>query len=199
MTYNTIQSTQKEVTMIKRSLAYLFFSEKLGPKDALVDGQIHYLTEECGGEESKRIVARNFVTLFKQHPIGFLGGCVFNEKCTIENVRVECGSRKRHKRESLKRRRNSKLYFQVTFTVKVPLVKNSFKDLNKTSQELLHTIAADLNETKLDLDIGNKTLQADKSVSPVITLAGFACDEGQVKRKNRCGEFSLLGFFSILF
>lgn len=184
--------------MIKRSLAYLF-SEKLDPKDALVDGQIHYLTEECGGEESKRIVARNFVTLFKQLSFGLLGGCVFNQKCTIENVRVECGPRKRHKRESLNRRRNSKLYFQVTFTVKVPLVRNSSKDLNKTSQELLQTIAADLNETKLDLDIGNKTLQADKSVSPVITLAGFACDEGQVKRKNRCGEFSLFGFFSILF
>ena len=144
-------------------------------------------------------MAKNFITLFKQHTFGFLGGCVFNEKCTIENVRVECGSRKRQKRESFKRRQKSKLYFQVTFTIKVPLVSNSSQDLNKTSQELSQTIAADLNETKLDLNIGNKTLQVDKSISPAITIAGFACDQGQVKRKNRCGEFSVFGFFSVLF
>ena len=76
----------------------------------------------------------------------------------------------------------------------MPLASNSSQDLNKTSQELSQTIASDLNETQLDLDIGNKTLQADKSVSPVIIIAGFACDKGQVKRKNRCGEFSVFGF-----
>lgn len=182
--------------MIIRSLGH-FFLEELNPKDALVNGRIHYLAEECGGEESNRIVARNFITLFKKHPIGFLGGCVFNEKCTIENVRVECGSRTRQRRESLKTRQTSKLYFQVTFTIKIPLVTNSSQDLNKTSQELSQNIAADLNGTKLDLDIGNETLQVDKSVSPVITIAGFACDKGQVKRKNRCGEFSIFGFFSL--
>ena len=176
--------------MFIRSLGYRFLDE-LSPKDALVNGQIHYLAEECGGEESKRIVASNFITLFKQHPMGFLGGCVSNDKCTIENVRVECGSRKRLKRESLKRRRKSQLYFQVTFTIKVPLASNSSQDLNKTSQELSQTIASELNETQLDLDIGNKTLQVDKSVSPVITIAGFTCDKGQVKRKDRCGEFSV--------
>lgn len=178
---------------------FILCSEELSPKDAVVNGQIHYLTEDCGGEESKRTVARNFITLFKQHPFGFFGGCVSNEKCTIENVRVECGSRKRLKRESLKRRQKSQLYFQVTFTIKVPLASNSSQDLNKTSQELSQTIASDLNETQLDLDIGNKTLQVDKSVSPVITIAGFACDKGQVKRKDRCGEFSVFGLFFVLF
>lgn len=163
-----------------------------------MNGQIHYLTEECGGEESNRMAARNFISLFKQHPFGY-GGCVSNEKCTIENVRVECGSRTRQRRESLDLRPKSKLYFQVTFTIKVPLETNSSRDLNKTSQELSQAIAAGLNETKLDLDIGNKTLQVDKSVPPVITIAGFACDKGQVKRKNRCGEFSVFGFFSLLF
>ena len=162
-----------------------------------MNGQIHYLTEECGDEESNRMVARKFISLFKQHPFGY-GGCVSNQKCTIENVRVECGSRTRQRREFLDRRPKSKLYFQVAFTIKVPLDTNSSQDLNKTSKELSQAIAANLNETKLDLNIGNTTLQIDKSVSPVITIAGFACDEGQVKRKNRCGEFSVLGFFSVL-
>lgn len=168
----------------------LNFLEENNPKDALVNGQIHYLTKECGDEDSKRIVARNFITLFKQHPIGFLGGCFSNEKCTIENVRVECGPRTRQRRESLERRQTSKLYFQVTFTIKVPLLNNSSQDFNKTSVELSETIAADLKETKLDLDIGDVILQADKSVFPVITVAGFACEEGQVERNGRCGEFN---------
>ena len=157
-----------------------------------MNGQIHYLTEECGGEESNQMVARNFISLFRQHPFGY-EGCRFNKKCTMENVRVECGSRTRQRRESLDRRPKSKLYFQVTFTIKVPLQTNSSQDLNKTSQELSQTIAENLNETKLDLEIGNKTLQVDKSVSPVITIAGFTCDKGQVKRKNRCGEFPVVG------
>lgn len=66
---------------------------------------------------------------------------------------------------------------------------NSSQDFNETSQELSQTIAADLKETKLDLDIGDVILQVDKSVSPVITIAGFTCDKGQVERNGRCGEF----------
>ena len=60
------------------------------PKEAVVNGDVHYLADKCGGESVNEVIAGNFINLFKNSPFGMAGGC--NGKCTIDNVGVECGN-----------------------------------------------------------------------------------------------------------
>lgn len=105
----------------------LSVTEKQNPTDVRVEGRVQYLTDKCDGEESKKVVAKNFIALFKQHPIGLFGGCLCNDKCKIENVRVECGTRtsSRKRREIFKTKKPPKTYLRVEFTVTVPLTNTS--------------------------------------------------------------------------
>ena len=134
-------------------------------------------------------MAEKFIALFKQHPVGFLGGCVYNDKCKIENVRVECGVRTRKRRETLKTRQTPRPYLQVAFTITVPLPNTSYQELNITTQELSQNISSDLEQMELDLNVSGVEMQVDKSVSPVITVTDYVCDKGQVRIKSHCGKF----------
>jgi len=127
--------------------------------------------------------------------LGTVGGCDGNEKCTIENVVVECGKQS----GTLKRRdiadseHDSKVPLIVNFDIRVPLPSNtSMTGLNQTTQLISSTILTSLNETDLTLNISGVVLEYDTSKPPVVRVVGLVCNRGQVLKETKCGKNLLL-------
>ena len=148
-----------------------------------MNGELHYLTGDCGGEGMKDDIAEKFIKVLKNSPFGMIGACQ-SELCTIENVKVECGEQ-----TGTRKRRDTKVPLTVKFALKVPLLSNaSVVDLNQTTQELSNDFLAALNETDLNLNISGVFLEYDTSKPPVLRVVGLVCDEGQVLRGAKCGK-----------
>lgn len=152
------------------------------PIGAVVNGTLHYLTDECGGENMHEVIAGHFIQLLKNSPFGNAGVC--QGQCTIDNVEVECGEQ-----TVRRRRRDMKIPLTVKFAVKVPLPSNgSVVDLKQTTQQLSSEFLAALNETDLNLNISGVVLEYDSSKPPVFRVIGLVCDKGQVLRETKCGK-----------
>ncbi|PFX24406.1 sushi, von Willebrand factor type A, EGF and pentraxin domain-containing protein 1-like isoform X3 [Stylophora pistillata] len=173
-------------------------TKKQNPTDVRVEGRVQYHTNKCDGEESKKVVAKEFIALFKQHPIGLFGGCLRNDKCKIENVRVECGTRTRtrKRRGTFKTKKTPITYIQVQFTVTVPLTNTSNQELNKTTKEISQNFRSDLENMDLDLNISGVEMRLDKSTPPVIAIQDYVCDKGQVKIKSHCVNCPMGHFYN---
>lgn len=173
-------------------------SKKQNPTDVRVEGRVQYLTDKCDGEESKKVVAKNFIALFKQHPIGLFGGCLRNDKCKIENVRVECGTRtsSRKRREIFKTKKPPKTYLRVEFTVTVPLTNTSKQELNKTTDEISQNFTSDLKNMDLGINISGVEMTLDKTIPPVIAVQDYVCDKGQVKIGSHCVNCPMGHFYN---
>ena len=159
------------------------------PKEAVVNGDVHYLVDKCGGESVNEVIAGNFIDLFSNSPFGMAGGC--NGKCTIDNVRVECGNQTeaRRRRKAADGKQAFKIPLTVHFSLKVPLPSNApLFDLNQTSQQISNNLLEALNETDLTLDINGVIIVYDLSKPPVFRLTSLVCSEGQVQRGTRCGK-----------
>lgn len=155
----------------------------------MVNGDLHYLVDKCGGQSMNEVIAGNFIELFKNSLFGMAGGC--NGKCTIDNVRVECGNqtKARRRREAADGKQTSKISLAVYFALKVPLPSNaSLLDLNQTSQQISNNLLEALNKTDLNLNISGVILEYDSSKPPVFRLTSLVCSEGQVQRETKCGK-----------
>ncbi|XP_020600487.1 sushi, von Willebrand factor type A, EGF and pentraxin domain-containing protein 1-like [Orbicella faveolata] len=167
------------------------------PKEAVVNGDVHYLADKCGGESVNEVIAGNFINLFRNSPFGMAGGC--NGKCTIDNVGVECGNQTeaRRRRDAPDGKQASKISLTVHFSLKVPLPSNaSLFDLNQTSQQISNNLLEALNETDLTLNINGVIIVYDSSKPPVFRLTSLVCSEGQVQRGPRCVNCPLGYFFN---
>lgn len=165
------------------------------PKEAVVNGDVHYLVDKCSGENMNEVIASNFIDLFTNSPFGMAGGC--NGKCTIENVRVECGNQTdaRRRRKAADGDQTFKIPLTVHFSLKVPLpINSSLFDLNQTSRQISNNLLEALNETDLDLNIKGVIIVYDSSKPVVFRLSSLVCSEGQVQRGTRCGKESPLAF-----
>ena len=135
-------------------------------------------------------IASSFIALYSFH-LGTVGGCDESEKCTIENVDVECGQQSGtlRRRDIANSQQASKVPLTVKFDVKVPLPRNaSVVDLNQTTQEISNTILASLNETDLTLNVSGVVLEYDATRPPVVRIVGLVCDKGQVLKATKCGK-----------
>ena len=154
-----------------------------------MNGDLHYLVDDCGGESVNEVIAGNFITLFRNSPFGMAGGC--NGKCTIDNVRVECGNQTeaRRRRKSADGKQTAKISLTVHFSLKVPLLSNaSILDLNHTSQQILNNLLEALNETDLNLNVSGVIIVYDSSKPPAFRLSSLVCSEGQIQRGAMCGK-----------
>ena len=162
------------------------------PKEAVVNGDVHYLVDKCGGESMNEVIAGNFIDLFTNSPFGMAGGC--NGKCTIENVRVECGNQTKARRRRKAEADGDQTFknpLTVHFSLKVPLPSNaSLFDLNQTSRQISNNLLEALNETDLNLNISGVIIVYDSSKPVVLRLSSLVCSEGQVQRGTRCGKES---------
>ncbi len=150
---------------------------------AIVNGELHYLTDDCGGEDMHEVIASNFIELLNKSRFGMAGACS-HELCTIDNVRVECGEQ-----TGTRRRRDTKVPLTVKFALKVPLPSNASEaNLDQTTQELSSDLLTALNETDLDLNIDGVVIEYDTSKPPVFRVVGLVCDKGQVLRGTKCGK-----------
>ena len=156
----------------------------------MVNGNLHYLVDQCGGEDMNEVIAANFIDLFKNSPFGMAGGC--NGQCTIENVRVVCGANKtevRRRRDVAEGKQKSKIPLTVYVALKVPLPMNASSiDLNRTTMQLSNNILEALLETDLNMNISGVVIEYDTSKPPVFHLTGFVCNKGQVQRGTKCGK-----------
>lgn len=138
----------------------------------------------------KSRIASNSIPLYTQY-LGKLGSFNGNEKCTIENVKVECGEQGiRLIRGRIAYSEHSfKVPLTVTFDVKVPLPSNAYLvDLNQTTQRLSSNVLTSLNKTDPTLNIGGIVLKCDASKPPVVRVKGLGCDKGQVLKGIKCGK-----------
>ena len=156
----------------------------------MVNGDLHYLVGQCGGEDVNEVIAANFIELFKNSPFGMAGGC--NGQCTINNVRVVCGENQteaRRRRDAANDKQTSKIPLTVYFALKVPLPSNaSLVNLNQTALQISNNMLEALNETDLDLNISGVVIEYDSSKLPVFRLISLVCDNGQVQRGTKCGK-----------
>lgn len=149
------------------------------------NGEFHYLTDECGGEEMDAVIANNFIELLRRSPFGMAGAC--NEDCKIENVQVECGEKTRRKRDAADNKRTATIPLTVSFVLKVPLPSNSSQsDLNATSLQILNNIQAALNESDMTLNISGMFIETDPSKPPKLRFFRLVCDQGQLQRGTTC-------------
>ena len=136
-------------------------------------------------------IVKNVTTIYNLY-MGTTRGCDGNEKCSVENVEVECGEhreppRKRYVISVIKQ--NSKVPIIVKFDVQVPLPSNApLVDLKKTTQQLSSDILSALNNKVLNLNFNGIDLEYDTSTQPVIRFVRVACDEGQVPGGTKCGK-----------
>lgn len=160
------------------------------PQEAVVNGNLHYIVDNCGGESVNEVIAGNFIDLFRNSPFGMAGGC--NGKCTIDNVRVECGNqtKARRRRETPDGKKTFKIPLTVHFSLKVPLPSNALLlDLNQTIQQHISNNLLDaLNKTDLNLNVSGVFIKYDSSKPPVFRLLSLVCSEGQVQRETTCGK-----------
>lgn len=168
------------------------------PQEAVVNGDLHYIVGSCGGESMNEVIAGNFIDLFRNSPFGMAGGC--NGKCTIDNVRVECGNqtKARRRRETPDGKQTFKIPLTVHFSLKVPLPSNALLlDLNQTIQQQISNNLLDaLNKTDLNLNISGVFIKYDSSKLPVFRLVSLVCSEGQVQRGTTCVNCPVGYFFN---
>ena len=137
------------------------------------------------------LIASDFIALYTQY-LGTIEGCDGNEKCTIENVQVECGERsiRLRRRDVVDSEQASKVLLTVKFAVKVPLPSNaSVIGLNQTTQQQSSKILAPLNETDLTLNLSGVVLEFDASKPPVVRTVDLVSYKGQVLKGTKCGKF----------
>ncbi|PFX17351.1 Low-density lipoprotein receptor-related protein 6 [Stylophora pistillata] len=158
------------------------------PKEAIVNGNLHYLVDECGDESVNEVIASTFIELFQNSAFGMAGGC--DGQCTIDNVEVECG-----KTGTRRRRETPNVPLTVRFALKVPLPTNaSLVDLNQTAELLSNNLLSTLNETDLNLNISGIVIEYDTSRPPQLRLVSLVCGKGQVQRGTQCVNCPL-GFY----
>ncbi|XP_022803616.1 sushi, von Willebrand factor type A, EGF and pentraxin domain-containing protein 1-like isoform X2 [Stylophora pistillata] len=172
----------------QKALHFPDCSKTFKPKEAIVNGDLHYLIDECGNESVNEVIASNFIQLFQNSVFGKAGGC--NGQCTIDNVEVDCGERgKRRRRET------PSVPLTVRFALKVPLPANaSLVDLNQTAELLSNNLLSTLNESDLNLNISGIVIEYDTSRPPHLRLASLICGKGQVQRGTQCVNCPL-GFY----
>ena len=132
----------------------------------------------------------NFIARYTQY-LGAIGGCDGNEKCTIENVHMECEERsiRVRRRDIVDSEQASKVPLTVNFTVKVPLPSNaSVMGLNQTNKQISSNILAALNETDRILNISGVVFEYDALKPPVVRVDGLVCDEGRVLKGTKYGK-----------
>ena len=152
------------------------------PKEAMVNGNLHYLVDACGDEAMSEVIASNFIQLFQNSVFGIAGAC--NSQCTIDNVEVECGET-----GTRRRRETPRVPLTVRFALKVPLPANaSLVDLNETAELLSNNLLSTLNETDLNLNISAIVIKYDTSRAPQLRLVSLICGKGQVQRGTQCGK-----------
>ena len=171
------------------------------PEEAVVNGNLHYLVDQCGGEDMNEVIAANFIELFKNSPFGMAGGC--NGQCTIDNVRVVCGENQteaRRRRDAANEKQTSKIPLTVYFALKVPLPSNaSLVDLNQTTLQISKNMREALNKTDLNLNISGVVIEYDASKPPVFHLIRLVCNKGQVQRGTKCGKECLCLLYCVNF
>ena len=151
------------------------------PKEAIVNGDLHYLVDTCGDEAVSEVIASNFIQLLQNSVFGSAGAC--NSQCTIDNVEVECGE------TGTRRRRTPSVPLTMRFALKVPLPVNaSLVDLNETAELLSNDLLSTLNETDLNLNISGIVIKYDTSRAPQLRLVSLVCGKGQVQRGTHCGK-----------
>ena len=148
----------------------------------MINGELHYLTDTCELDTNK--VKESFIEIFNAHPFGLAGGCRGHEDCKVENVQVECGDVARKRRDSGTGLVPLKIQFQIT----VDLPKNTTVSFNRTSEELIRSMEASLNNTDFDLRIDGNNITLDRSAPLVIRSIRPSCEKGQVQRGSMCGK-----------
>lgn len=155
-----------------------------------MNGNLHYLVDQCGGKDMNEVIASNFIELFKNSPFGMAGGC--NGQCTIDNVMVVCGENQteaRRRRDAANDKKTSKIPLTVYFALKVPLPSNaSLVDLNQTTLQISNNMLEALNQTDLNLNISGVVIEYDGTKPPVFHLIRLVCNKGQVQRGTKCGK-----------
>ena len=147
-----------------------------------MNGDLHYLVDECGDESVNEVIASNFIELFQNSAFGMAGGC--DGQCTIDNVEVECGETR-----TRRRRETPNVPLTVRFALKVPLPTNaSLLDLNQTAELISNNLLSTLNETDLNLNISGIVIEYDTSRPPQLRLVSLVCGKGQVQRGTQCGK-----------
>ena len=152
------------------------------PKEAIVNGDLHYLVDACGDEAVSEVIASNFIQLLQNSVFGSAGAC--NSQCTIDNVEVECGET-----GTRRRRETPNVPLTMRFALKVPLPVNaSLVDLNETAELLSNDLLSTLNETDLNLNISGIVIKYDTSRAPQLRLVSLVCGKGKVQRGTHCGK-----------
>ena len=152
------------------------------PKEAIVNGDLHYLVDACGDEAVSEVIASNFIQLLQNSVFSSAGAC--NSQCTIDNVEVECGET-----GTRRRRETPNVPLTMRFALKVPLPVNaSLVDLNETAELLSNDLLSTLNETDLNLNISGIVIKYDTSRAPQLRLVSLVCGKGQVQRGTHCGK-----------
>ena len=148
----------------------------------MIKGELHYLTDTCELDTNK--VKESFIEIFNAHPFGLAGGCREREDCKVENVQVECGDVARKRRDSSTDLVPLKIQFQIT----VDLPQNTTVSFNRTSEELIRSMEASLNNTDFDLRVNGNIITLDRSAPLVIRSIRPFCEKGQVQRGSMCGK-----------
>ena len=151
--------------------------------------ELHYLADQCT-EKMHAQIASNFIALYTMY-LGTVGGCDENEKCTIENVEVQCGEHigTLRRRDISDSKQTPKVPVTVKFALKVPLLSVAYQDdLKETIEQISSDILSAVNEADLNLNISRDVLEYDTSKPPVFRFIGLVCDKGQILRRTKCGK-----------
>ena len=141
-----------------------------------------------------------FINKFKTNLFGLLGGCIGNDHCKVENVEVVC--HRETTKGRLKRRSTANYVLTIKFEVNLPAGNKSFvktKEMNSTNEVLNATASAFvnivqtiINSSSLDINVGNKTLQASREDGVSVKEIGVKCNPGQKRVGRKCGKLSLV-------
>jgi len=173
-------------------------SETHKPKEAIFNGEFHYLTDKCGGKAVNEEIAKNFIELIMSTSFGRAGGCYGNQDCKIENVKVDCGEQTRLRRETVDGKKPATVPLIVSFAFKVPMLSysNTSLDLNQTYVQISDDILTALDVAEMTLNISGVVMVKDPSRPPEIRPARFICDEGQVQSGTTCVNCPVGYFFN---
>ena len=141
-----------------------------------------------------------FINKFKTNLFGREGGCFRNDHCKVENVEVVC--HKETAKSRLKRRSTANYVLTIKFEVNLPAGNERFvktKEMNSTNEVLNTTASAFvnivqtiINSSLLDINVGNKTLQASREGGVSVKDIGVKCNPGQKRVGRKCGKLWLV-------
>ena len=159
-----------------------------------MNGQYHYLTGTCGGEEINEEIANKFIQLLMTTSYG--QACAHDPDCTFNaaDVRVYCGEQTRRKRDTTGSSQTATIPLTVNFTLEVPILshRNTSLDLNETSLQISNDILSALDKADMSLNISGVVIQTDPARPPEIRLIRLVCGEGQVQSGATCGNDDII-------